>query len=479
MHKGSVGISVAAFLGVALWAGLVIAGVTLAEPEVTIMEGDRVVSLSWKDPHPEALVSLDQPRLGSAEFPWRGKATVEASGLYVGACDWTYDVSLFVTPDSLNFSWSEVTDWTTKAVRTRRLLLQETDTYYDFSDGIKLRIPSAGLFSVSAEGWTGPEPTFAGIYYGGAPADTVVVYTFTCTSGGNLSAGGGTEIGLSWTNGAGESGSLVVSRAGENTAVHKGLTVAFPEGAFTAGQGFSVDVMIPFGKPDPSTGLLADGFKLKCYTFEGYLVLRRSVEDRPATASDTLFKVIADMSRCTNPAFFADASGQQAPDSTRYFTDRGIRGGTEGVTPDSTALVVLNGFPYMYAVLTYDWSDDYRLITSDTTWTRVFPSVSPSGKTVDGVYVVPNPYLFNAGWEEAEAKMQFVNVPVGAVIKIYDAAGGLIRTVAPSRKLDDSQAGTADWNLKDDDGEEVVSGIYIYTVEAGGASKLGRFIVVR
>jgi hypothetical protein len=479
MHKGSIGVSVAAFLGLALSAGLAVAGITLLEPEVTVREGDRVVDLSWKDPHPEVLVSLDQPRLGSAQFPWRGKATVEAAGLYVGACDWTYDVSMYVTPDSIDMSWSKVTDWRTRTTQTRRVRLEETDLYYDFCDGIKVRIPSAGLFRVGAAGWSGPQPAFAGIYYGGQPADTVVSYSFTCTSGGNLSSGGGTEIDFGWTNSLGESGSLVLSRAGENTLVHKGLKVAFPEGAFAAGQGFSLDVRIPFGKPDPSAGLPADGFKIKCYTFEGYLVLRRSVEDRPATAGDTLYKVIADMSRCGNPEFFADATGQQAPDSTRYFTDRGIRGGTVGVTPDSTALVVLNGFPYKYAVLTYDWSDDYRLITCDTTWTRVYPSVSPTGKTAEEVYVVPNPYRFNAGWEEAEAKMQFVNVPAGAVIRIYDAAGGLIRTVVPAHKIDGTQGGTADWNLRDNDGEQVVSGIYMYRVEAGGASKMGRFIVVR
>lgn len=479
MHKGRIGISVAALLGLALWAGLAVAGITLLEPEVTIREGDRVVDLSWKDPQPEVLVFIDQPRLGSTQFPWRGKATVEAAGLYVGACDWTYDVSMYATTDSINMSWSEVTDWRTKATRTRRVRLEDTDLYYDFSDGIRVRIPSAGLFRVSTTGWSGPQPTFAGIYYGGQPADTVVSYSFICTSGGNLSPGGGTDIGFSWTNGAGESGSVVLSQAGENTAVHKGLKVAFSEGAFTAGEGFSLDARIPFGKPNPSTGLPADGFKIRCYTFEGYLVLRRSVEDRPATSGDTLYKVIADMSRCKNPEFFADATGHQAPDSTRYFTDRGIRGGTEGVTPDSTALVVLNGFPYRYAVLTYDWSDDYQLMTCDTTWTKVYPSVSPSGRTTEGVYVVPNPYRFNSGWEEAEAKMQFVNVPPGAVIRIYDAAGGYIRTVAPAHRLDDTQAGTADWNLRDSDGEQVVSGIYIYIVEAGGASKTGRFIVVR
>jgi hypothetical protein len=99
---------------------------------------------------------------------------------------------------------------------------------------------------------------------------------------------------------------------------------------------------------------------------------------------------------------------------------------------------------------------------------------------VGAVRAVPNPYTFQAGWEQGdEDKIQFVNVPPGAVIKIYDASGGYIGTVIPSRNLDGSQAGTADWHLVDSDGEQVVSGIYIFRVEAEGNTKMGRFIVIR
>jgi signal transduction histidine kinase len=75
--------------------------------------------------------------------------------------------------------------------------------------------------------------------------------------------------------------------------------------------------------------------------------------------------------------------------------------------------------------------------------------------------------------------LQFLNVPLGATIRIFDAAGGYINTVTPNRRLDTTQTGTADWNLRDSDGKQVVSGIYIFKVDAGGGSKVGRFIVVR
>ena len=189
--------------------------------------------------------------------------------------------------------------------------------------------------------------------------------------------------------------------------------------------------------------------------------------------------VILSLSICFWMAFFADSNGRQDPFGTRRYTDKGIEGGGIGVTPDSTAAVVLNGFPYKYSVLTYDWSSDYRMLTSDTLWTEVFPSVSPIGRSIRDVYVVPNPYTFRAGWEQGEAKLQFVNVPLGAVVKIFDASGGYISTVVPSRSLDGSQKGTADWHLVDSDGKQVVSGIYMFRVEAGGDAKMGRFIIIR
>ncbi|MFH1220433.1 MAG: T9SS type A sorting domain-containing protein [Candidatus Eisenbacteria bacterium] len=467
-------VSVFVFIGVSL------GGVRLIAPDVDLMEGDRIVEITWTDPQPESLVYLAEPVLGAAQFPWRGKATIEVSGFYIGACDWTYDVTVIQAADSVYFSWMEVSDWRTKAERRRELRVEETDIYYSLSDGIRVAVPSAGLFRLHIGGWQGPVPDFHGIYRGAAPVDTSVLFTLACTSGGTLASQAGGEIGFSWTNSAGESGNFNVANAGQDIEVSKGLRAIFPAGDYAAGETLSVDARVPFGKPDAAHGLTADGFKIRAYTFEGYLVVHRSVEDRSPTPTDTvgMYKVIADLKRCENPGFFADGAGKQDPYGTRYVADRGIRERAPGVTPDSTARVVLNGFPYDYAVVTYDWSSDYKLVTSPIRWTKVYPAVAP-GRSIESVYVVPNPYVFRAGWEQGDSKVQFVNVPERAEIEIYDASGGYIGTVRPNHRLDGSQAGTADWNLRDNGGKQVVSGIYIYRVEAEGASRTGRFIVVR
>ena len=175
-------------------------------------------------------------------------------------------------------------------------------------------------------------------------------------------------------------------------------------------------------------------------------------------------------------------------DGTRYFINKGINEEGEGVNPDPDAPTVLNGFPYYYAVVTYDILDDPQtpgmLVTSPIDEVRVYPT-PPIGSSVNDVYVVPNPYVFNAGWEEtgeggSGSKLQFLNVPQGAEIRIFDAAGNYVQTVHPEMKFDgDTQSGRAEWNLKNASGREIVSGVYIYYITAGGAEKVGRFIVIR
>ncbi len=484
----------------ALWFGCLLlcvsvcgAGITLKAPHiVNITEGDttrsdgRIVKIQWKDLQPESLVFVYQPSLGTRETPWRGKATITVSdeSFYVGACDHDYNITVSSTPDRVLLSWLYVSDWNTKSQSEKTITVDSTDHDYDLSDGIKISIPSYSLFRFHPEGWQDcPIPTFDGIYRGGRLADTVVVLEFTCVSGGELGPEGNAAITLSWSAASlGEDSSIVVERSGQSVGVSKGLRVSFPAGQFQVGRSFSVDVRIPFGKAGPGDNPPADAFKIKASTFEGYLVLRRSVEDRPPTSSDPVgqYKVAVDKRRCEDPGFFADSFGKQDPGGERYFIDKGIRASGRGVTPDPSAYVLLNGFPYDYAVVTYDWSSGYELIMSPINWTEVYPTASPKGRTVDDVFVVPNPYRFRAGWEQGEAKLQFVNVPEKATIRIYDASGGYIDTVRPGFNIDnETQKGSADWNLRDSDGKQVVSGIYIYRVDAGGSSRTGRFVVVR
>jgi hypothetical protein len=461
------------FSGAALlmmvWAGVCLSGVELIAPEVEVAEGDRRVDLKWRDPGAEDLVFINAPVLGTISFPWDGNATLSSDGFYLGACDWTFNVLVSIVLDSVEFSWQEVIDWRDKRVRGRRIVIADIEQFYDLSDGIRVKVDSAGLFQADTVGWNGPVPRFHGMYLGGTftQADLPDSFHFTCTSGGELTdAGGG--VGFEWDcSSENASGSFVVGSAGSTVNVFKGFKITFAAGPYTAGESFRVKVLVPV--------VHSDRFSVRSDTFEGYLVLRRSVEDRP-----NLYKVRANISKCDTFEFFQDENGDPDPYGYRYFTDEGIVQEQPGVTPDPDKPTLLNGFPYQYTVVTWDWSKTHQQVLSPISWELVYPSVAPVSD-LGRIVVVPNPYIREAGWETGESKVLFMNIPGDASIRIYDATGGYVNTIHPnSYSFDHSEKqGSAQWNLKNANGDKVVSGIYIYRVESKSGEKMGRFIIVR
>ncbi len=478
MSKCSKGLFSALIIAaVMLCSGMVLGQVNLIAPEVEVMEGDRQVQIFWSDPEPEALTYIRQPVLGTVAFPWKGNAEISSEGFYLGACDWTFNVLVSLVVDTWELSWREVINWRTGAQVNRRQEITDLETYYDLSNGIRLKMDATGVFDTLMTGWSGPRPKPGGLYWGGDQAYPAnpVVFTFTCASGGDLSAMGG-SIAFTWESvqaraaGLGDlvqSGAFTVDQVDSPVEVHKGMNLTFPAGTFTSGEAFSVEMRIP----------LVDGdrFSIAAETFEGYFVLRHSIEDRPDQ-----YKVISNISKCDSFEFFEDEQGLPDPYGERSYTDRGIGIDQPGVQPDPDRLTVLNGFPYSYAVVTYDMSGAHEQVSSPMTWQLVYPSAPPASSP-DEVYVVPNPYVGEAGWDMGGAKLRFVNVPEGAVIRIYDASGCYVDTVYPSKYSYDQseQQGSVDWDLKNADGTKVVSGIYIYRLESNSGEKTGRFIVVR
>ncbi len=112
----------------------------------------------------------------------------------------------------------------------------------------------------------------------------------------------------------------------------------------------------------------------------------------------------------------------------------------------------------------------------------------PSQDTKDEVYVVPNPYVQGAqpwGWDlipsDADptgTRIAFANLPKGRnVIKIYTLAGDLVQTLE-HRAVGDR--GTMFWNLVSRNGQDIVAGVYLFTVKTDNqGTKVGRFVVIR
>ena len=445
--------------------------VVLQTPEIiVIQEGDRWVYAAWQDTNPQSLTCIHEADLGTSQSPWGGHAKLISDGFYVGACDHIYRFSITYL-DTAQFRWTEV-NWITGARPGRIVNVTRTDFPYQLSDGITVTVSSESLFiTTDSTRWTPPNPEFSGIYLGGVPStpEVPVRFTLACVAGANVDGSGSEAATVDWTDDLGRSGSISVEAAGETYKVDRGLRVAFPAGTYVTGDTLVMEAYVPF--------VSGDQFSIQVMTFEGYQVLRRSVEDRPSS-----YKVVANIARCQNPGFFLPVDG--------------VREGAE--------LGVLNGFPYYYAIVTYDRLTDPshpdQLVTSEPDPIKVYPTPLPLIQepenpdslilgtfSVDNVYVVPNPYVFRAGWEETfngvrEAKIQFMNVPQGATIRIYDMVGSYIKTISAVdlHPYDGSaQSYRAEWDLKNQDGRDITSGVYIFRVEAGGQERLGRFIVVR
>jgi hypothetical protein len=65
---------------------------------------------------------------------------------------------------------------------------------------------------------------------------------------------------------------------------------------------------------------------------------------------------------------------------------------------------------------------------------------------------------------------------VPATIKVYTLAGDLVQTIVHAGAPGD---GEARWNLISRNGQDVESGVYLFTVSSPLGHKVGRFVLIR
>jgi hypothetical protein len=146
-------------------------------------------------------------------------------------------------------------------------------------------------------------------------------------------------------------------------------------------------------------------------------------------------------------------------------------------------------------------------------------AVTPQSGTqpVGGVWVVPNPYrgysdlarrpsswdLTPNASDPTGTHVDFMGLPSGKwTVRIYTVAGDLVAELHSedavnadlrppvvgsdgetrpgfNRQQDNADDGQARWNLISRNGQDVVSGIYVFTVESDQGQQRGRFVVIR
>ena len=99
---------------------------------------------------------------------------------------------------------------------------------------------------------------------------------------------------------------------------------------------------------------------------------------------------------------------------------------------------------------------------------------------LEQVTVVPNPYIVHSMFNETpnNRKLRFTHLPQKCRISIYTITGELVT----SFDFDERYEGNAWWNLrsgKNQDGNEVAPGLYIFLMETEEFQQIGKFAIVR
>jgi hypothetical protein len=90
------------------------------------------------------------------------------------------------------------------------------------------------------------------------------------------------------------------------------------------------------------------------------------------------------------------------------------------------------------------------------------------------VKVYPNPYNPTTA---VSGKLKMINLPVNSIMKLYSVTGELVREL---KEINFGNLGWLEWDGKNDDGDKVGKGVYIYQIQdAAGKKKTGKIGLVK
>jgi hypothetical protein len=155
---------------------------------------------------------------------------------------------------------------------------------------------------------------------------------------------------------------------------------------------------------------------------------------------------------------------------------------------------VLNGFDYLYALTTVyeirqrDNTGQLHIRTLESAVQGDFEKrATPQGASRadgKGAWVVPNPFKAYSDWDRPKSlgdqltrHLDFMGLPRAlCTIKIWTVAGDFVVQIEHDGRNGD---GEEPWNLVSRNGQEVESGIYLFTVDSALGHQVGRFVVIR
>ena len=120
-----------------------------------------------------------------------------------------------------------------------------------------------------------------------------------------------------------------------------------------------------------------------------------------------------------------------------------------------------NGNTYYYTIASinaYNWISGFSNVVS----VNLLPFALPSSVDLRDVKAIPQP---------CSSKVRFINLTAMANIRIYDLDGRLVKTIYHI-----NGNGEEEWDLLNENGVPLASGIYVYYIEAFKAKETGKFV---
>lgn len=163
-----------------------------------------------------------------------------------------------------------------------------------------------------------------------------------------------------------------------------------------------------------------------------------------------------------------------------------------GLAPKKMAMFVLNETTNRWEMITTSTEDPLNhTVSVPRTSFSIFTIMALAGapNNLDGMVVYPNPVYVNRDFAQrgdiggGQAGATFINIPTDVeFIKIYTITGELVRTLDPADAKEYSTTGASSimiWDLKNDAGRQVASGVYIFHAKSATSSRRGKVAVVR
>jgi len=299
------------------------------------------------------------------------------------------------------------------------------------------------------------------------------------------------SLGQNTADGLGFVGRYRIRFAWNSIHESRGGTLDIPRGY--SGQPLRFDVPIPGSLPDTTmlSGLrvafrvgdkvrVQDSAVFDVEDFEGWHVWRWGAD--PTSPS---YQAVGEYSKLVDVAAAAEVWPGHSPTMRRVtFVDRNV----------------FDGFLYHYAITSYDqgfkranpgdlaqkFDSPLHLATRNPDGSVTLGSTQievsfrrPPPSSFEPIAAVPNPFRESESIATAPETqvVQFINSPPRGTLLIWTLSGDLVRTITQEQ----TTVGVLEWDTRNEAGEKVTSGVYIYKIIdlVSGQESFGRLVIIR